>query len=261
MPNLSRLFALTLLAACHAVFADLPVVREHYPLGDTAAVGIARYCVAGSAESDGRVLLYQPHENETTARRTALAVLATRGRGCLLALEQHGRRRIAFDTADGRADFDPNRIYTAQGRAATLARGGNSGAEAQYLTAAFADTLLTRYLARTRLIIAVHNNTDGATDIERYLNGGLGSAEVFINPGHDPDDYVFTIDAAAFAYFKAHGFNVVRQDNDTVPDDGSLSVYAARHGIGYINVEAQYGHTDAQAAMLQAALAFAGGDD
>ncbi|MDO5639540.1 MAG: hypothetical protein Q4G28_06680 [Neisseria sp.] len=252
MPNRFRFFSLlallTALPACSAVPAGLSLVREHYPLGENASAGIARYCAA----PDEAVLLYLPHENETTAARAALADISAQGRGCLLALEQHGRRRISFE-ADGRpADFDPNRIYTAAGRAATLARSGNRSAAAEQITAEFADYLLAQYLGRARFIIAVHNNTDGATDIRSYLDGGYGSADVFVNPARDPDDYLFVIDAAAFRYFSGRGFNVVLQDNQAVKDDGSLSVYAARHGIAYINVEAQYGHLDEQGEMLRA---------
>lgn len=250
MQKPARFFSLTLLAACSAVSADLAVVREHYPLGDADAVRIARYC---GAQPDDRVLLYIPHEDEATAKRAALLAVATRGKGCLLALEHHGSRRIAF-TADGaRADFDPNRIYTAAGRTATLARSGNTDAAAADITAGFANHLLHRYL-NTPFIVALHNNTDGSTDIRSYQYGLLGSdsAAVFVNPARDPDDYFYTIDAQAFAFFKARGFNAVLQNNAQVRDDGSMSVYAARRGIGYINVEAQHGHIETQAQMLQA---------
>ena len=239
-----------LLAACSAVSAELAIVREHYPLGDAHAVSLVQYC---ATSPDHQVLLYHPHENETTAKHTALTAIGARGRGCLLALEHNGRRRITFDTIDGQADFDPNRIYTAAGRAATLARSGNTGTAATEITADFAEHLLNRPL-NTPFIVAMHNNTDGGTDIHSYQSGLLGSdsAEVFVAPAHDPDDYFYTISPQAFAFFKARGFNAVLQNNAQVRDDGSLSVYAARHGIGYINVEAQHGHRDEQAEMLRA---------
>ena len=44
------------------------------------------------------------------------------------------------------------------------------------------------------------------------------------------------------------------QNNHRVRDDGSLSVYAARHNIGYINVEARHGHAAEQREMLQTLL-------
>lgn len=45
-------------------------------------------------------------------------------------------------------------------------------------------------------------------------------------------------------------YNVVLQANETMTDDGSLSVYCAKLGIPYVNVEAQYGHIWLQMYML-----------
>ncbi|UOO81926.1 hypothetical protein LVJ83_00135 [Uruburuella testudinis] len=219
-----------------------------------SSVHIVRYC---TDTPEPGILFYHPHENETTAKKTTAAALAERGKGCLLALEHRASRRIVIESANSRADFDPNRIYTEAGRRATLAR-SRAGTDAENTTAAFARYLLTHHLNPQRIIIAVHNNSNGGTDIRSYLSGmlGHGSAEVYINPARDPDDYFFTTDRRAFSFFKARGFNIVRQNSLTVHDDGSLSVYAARHGIGYINVEAEHGHRAAQTEMLYAVFEY-----
>ncbi|MEJ7676319.1 MAG: hypothetical protein WKG06_00245 [Segetibacter sp.] len=38
---------------------------------------------------------------------------------------------------------------------------------------------------------------------------------------------------------------------NAIEDDGSLSVYAARHNIPYVNVEAQHEHSEEQLALLR----------
>ena len=254
---------LLLLAACHSPLAPLPhggksETGETVALSTKHHVAVQRYCAGPPIAG---VLFYQPHENEATARRVTLDVLAERGQGCLLMLSHDGRRQIHFEAAGRPARFDPNRIYTAAGRAATLAQGGNRSEAAQETTAAFADYLLKHHLRRATFIVAVHNNRSGGTDIGSYTRGALAedTAAVFINPAHSPDDYFYTTDEAAFAYFKSRGFNVMLQNNHRVRDDGSLSVYAARHNIGYINVEARHGHAAEQREMLQALLDYLDG--
>ena len=43
------------------------------------------------------------------------------------------------------------------------------------------------------------------------------------------------------------------QDNANVPDDGSMSVYFARLGIPYLNIEAHNDHLQEQIEMVRAA--------
>jgi hypothetical protein len=67
----------------------------------------------------------------------------------------------------------------------------------------------------------------------------------------NPHDFILTTDRPIFHYLKRRKFNVVLQHHDPV-DDGSLSVYAARKKIPYINIEALHGHLDEQIKMLEA---------
>ena len=62
----------------------------------------------------------------------------------------------------------------------------------------------------------------------------------------------FVTDRALYDALVGEGFNAVLQDNDAATDDGSLSVWAAREGVPYVNVEAQHGHRAEQAAMIDA---------
>lgn len=243
------LLALSLICALPALAAEPDVHRQGYPLSAADTVHITRYC---HPEAAG-VFLFHPHDNEYTAKQVALEAVR-RYPVCLIALEHRGTRRISFRIGESYADFDPNRIYSPQGRAATLSDGLNE--TAAHTAAAFADAVLNA-LRPADFIIALHNNTDGTTNIESYALDPLAgtAAPVFIQPQHDEDDYFYVTDPRAFAFFKHHGFNVVQQTED-VADDGSLSVYAARHGIGYVNIETEYGHQAGQRDMLQAAWAY-----
>ncbi|WP_165010098.1 hypothetical protein [Neisseria yangbaofengii] len=238
--------ALPLICALPALAAEPHIHRQVYPLSVADRVHITRYC---HPEATG-VFLFHPHDNEYTAKQVALEAVR-RYPVCLIALEHRGTRRISFRSGESYADFDPNRIYSPQGRAATLSGGLDEAAA--HSAAAFADAVLNA-LKPAGFIIALHNNTDGATNIESYALEPLAGtdAPVFVQPQHDEDDYFYVNGSRAFAFFKSRGFNVVQQ-TDNVADDGSLSVYAAKHGIGYINIEAEYGHEAEQRNMLQAA--------
>ena len=144
---------LPLLAACQSPAAALPhgETSETVALDAKHHVAVQRYCAGPPIAG---VLFYQPHENETTARRATRDVLAARGQGCLLVLNHDGGRQIHFEAAGRPARFDPNRIYTAAGRAATLAQGGNRSEAAQDTIAGFADYLLQHHLRRAAGVAA-----------------------------------------------------------------------------------------------------------
>ncbi len=64
-------------------------------------------------------------------------------------------------------------------------------------------------------------------------------------------DFILTTEKAFFNYLKQKKLNVVLQ-HPRPYDDGSLSVYAGKKKIRYINVEALHGHLDEQVRMLEA---------
>lgn len=67
----------------------------------------------------------------------------------------------------------------------------------------------------------------------------------------DVDDFILTTDISLFNRIREKKINVVREDINTVKDDGSLSVFAARHKIPYLNIEAEHEHLQEQLAMLK----------
>jgi len=66
----------------------------------------------------------------------------------------------------------------------------------------------------------------------------------------DVDDFILTTDRSLFNRIKEKNINVVCEDINAIRDDGSLSVYAARNKIPYVNIEAEHQHFDEQLQML-----------
>lgn len=105
-------------------------------------------------------------------------------------------------------------------------------------------------------IIALHNTVDGTYSIESYRPGAehvAAAAAVHIGANRSRFDFCYFTDQRFFDYLKQRDFNVVLQDNAAAPDDGSISVYFARKGIPYVNIEAELSHLNAQIEMVRAA--------
>jgi hypothetical protein len=210
------------------------------------------------------------HDDEDTSVDAALDVLRQRG-GRVVELVHSGDRNVSFEVVTGRvyADgedrpelarytADPNRMFTPAGRARTLGSLSTADDQGEAALAAFADSVLAVYAAEPpAVVLTLHNNTEANYSAASYQPGAQyasDAAAVTVHDGTDPDDFFFVTDRALYDALVARGFNAVLQDNDAATDDGSLSVWAARRGIPYVNVEAQHGHREEQAAMLLALL-------
>lgn len=252
-----RVAASLLLAAAlfACTFADMLEVGGILGSGEAAAGTTALFLgdtpVQISISGAGGAVLVALHENEGTAVRAARQVIAKTG-GTLIELKHGGTREIAFSLGGKRYAIDPNRMFTPAGIKAHL-RGGYSP-EAHAAVAHFAEEVAS--LIRGRMIVSLHNNTAGSYSIRSYEPGGKlarDAKRVHIDPAQDPDDFFFVTSARWFEPLKKAGYNVAVQ-SARVTDDGSLSVYAARRGISYVNVEAENGHGAVQAKMLEAVL-------
>lgn len=195
------------------------------------------------------------HDDEGTAVEAALDVIRQRG-GRVVELRHTGERNVTFPVADFSFTADPNRMFTDAGRRRTLASLSTDAPAARRLLAAFADSVLAVYAAEPpAVVVTLHNNTPDNYSARSYEAGGeyaTDAAAVTVHPGSDPDDFFFVTDRALYDALVEAGFNVVLQDNDTATDDGSLSVWAAREGVPYVNVEAEHGHRAEQARMVEA---------
>jgi len=188
------------------------------------------------------------HDDENTAvsaGRTACSKL--------IELVYGGSRNVSFTLNGKKYSFDPNRMFTAGGLERSLkAQGKNYSQEAHKAASGFARWFLSIINKnKSGLIVALHNNSNGAYSLDSYLSGNLKgeSSPPYKNRAMDPDDFVFTTSSSVFAKMKAKKINVVLQSRGAT-DDGSLSVYFG--GSSYVNVEAQDGHLAEQVRMLRA---------
>ena len=196
------------------------------------------------------------HENEATAVAAAKTMLGKTKKGSFVTWQCQQDRYVQFKLSGQTFKFDPNRIYTDAGAAATLDSNGPLTPQALTALRAVAQGFTTQYVDGMKLVVALHNNTDGGgLSIKSYAKGGVYAAEaqaVHCSQKWDDDDFFYTTNPGIFQYFADQGFNIVLQNNSTVTDDGSLSVYAGKKGIHYLNVEAQHGHHKQQGKMLDA---------
>lgn len=194
------------------------------------------------------------HENEKTAVQAAYNMLDKFGSGCFTTWKALDDRYVSFTLNDTTYKFDPNRIFTAKGRRETIDSNGEYSQAADDNVTGVAELFCTNYIDGNKLVVAIHNNTDGGgLTIKSYKKGGAyaGDAKkVYINKKKDEDDFFITTDERIFNYIKSKGCNILLQDNEHATDDGSLSVYAAKKGIAYLNIEAQHGHLPQQIEML-----------
>lgn len=201
-------------------------------------------------------IYFAPHDNENTAVAAAKTVVAESG-GKLIELSYGGTRNISFALKGKKYVFDPNRMFTSRGLKASLNDLGNTysiEAEKEANKLGLAVLILadvTGYNAHQ--VVALHNNTNGGNySIESYMRGGneeRSASEVYRSPNFDADDFFFVTSRQIFNALMAKGFNVALQGD--ARDDGSFSIFAARHGIPYVNVEAQPEHKNEQLLMLR----------
>lgn len=251
MPRLALSLSLLALAvlACHTQPVRLPPEAIPHRLGDTE-ITIAVH----SADSPGPAFLVL-HDNEDTAVEAGLEAIRARG-GRLVEVRARGRRLVAFELDGQTWRFDPNRVFTPDGAEATLlSHNGDAPSAALAEVQRFADAVLAVYgAASLPLVATLHNNSEGEYSALSYAPGGEhagDAAAVHLPPGADPDNFFFVTDRTLYDALVSAGFAAVLQDNARVADDGSLSVWAARRGVPYVNVEAQHGDRERQVQMLE----------
>ena len=223
----------------------IPVLTLLLTLGDTPV-----HVVVHEA-GEGLTMLVL-HDDENTAVEAGLFVLAEQG-GRLVELRAQGERRVGFGLGGRSFSVDPNRIFTDRGVHLTLGDDSTNTA-AVAMTRLFGDALVAVYRPET-LVVTLHNNTPDNYSALSYSGGGIYERDaeaVHLAPGADPDDFFFVTHRGLFDRLAGSGFNVVLQDNQSVTDDGSLSVWAARQGLPYVNIEAEHGHRKTQVRMLRA---------
>lgn len=195
------------------------------------------------------------HDDENTAVQAGVANIEKYG-GRVIELVHSGERLITFSLGEERFVFDPNRMFSDRGIEATLLRHSTYSEAAQAAIREFATAYLRQFeLDSEKVLVALHNVTEGFFSVEAFLPGEYLSADaaaVHVSPRHSRFDFFFVTQADHYEWLKQRDFNVVLQDNERVEDDGSLSVYCAQKGIPYLNVEAHVEHLREQLALLEA---------
>lgn len=213
-------------------------------------------------KTDSSVSFINVHENESTSVEAAKAVLEPAHKYALTELQFKSGRFISFSYKNKDFTVDPNRMYTIQGCLASLKKNshhykGNIFEEAAEQVLLFSKHYTDTFVDPKKAVVALHNNTEGEPlSIINFKSGNesKNAADVYMNLQKDPDDFFLTTDKTFFNFIKQKGFNVVLQNNETVEDDGSLSVYAGKKKIPYINIEAQVGHLAEQKRMVEIVL-------
>ena len=213
-------------------------------------IGDSEIQVVSRKSGNAKPLYFRPHENETTSSSATAEIVKKYG-GTFVELKSKGERNIDFLFKTKKYTIDPNRIFSTAGIEKTLG-GGSETKPVVSEVSKFVRVLFADFLTDKKLIIAVHNNTEGGNlSIESYKNN-TDAAAVYSNPSRDADDFFYVTNEKYFNFLKNKGFNVVMQDNAKAADDGSLSVYCGKNNISYINVESEHGHLQQQIEMLGA---------
>ncbi|MDD9953836.1 MAG: hypothetical protein OXR66_05875 [Candidatus Woesearchaeota archaeon] len=209
-------------------------------------------------ENGPGITYIQVHGDETTGVPAAKRLI-----------NQYGGRLIQFPGNDRWLDFfhneqeyrvDPNNIFSDRGRDATLRawsfryRASPPG-EQQVVRAAvarFATTFLEQCaFSEASAIIALHNNpNEGQTTFHRYQR----TARAAYRRG-DVDNFTLVTTAGLFEYLRRKEVSVIHEDTEHARH-GSLSWWAATHGIPYVNTEFQTGHLKEHARALESATEF-----
>ncbi|WP_207496943.1 hypothetical protein [Aridibaculum aurantiacum] len=234
---------------------SIPAIAQDTTSGKTVRIGNTKVQIITSCfiPCNNGILFLNVHENEKTSVNAATEFMNNYG-GKMIRLKHSGERNISFYIGKSRFFFDPNRIYSNKGIQATLKKLSYYTPESYKQVQAFSREIL-KPLQNQKLLIALHNNTDENYSIKNYQEGGdeeNNAKEVYVNPEMDTDDFIITTDSSIYRRIVEKNINVVLQDNKRVADDGSLSVYAAKNNIPYLNIEAQEGHYKEQLAMLEA---------
>lgn len=205
----------------------------------------------------GGYVFYNMHDNENTGVEAALKVLKKSG-GELYELVHSGERYIKFELNGTEFLIDPNRIYTDTGVWRELERSGDRDSTAFEMVRSFGKAVVDLIAVDDQsLIIALHNNTEDNYSSLSYAKGAdyeTDAEAVYIGKHRDPDEFYFVTTPRLFGMLSPIGYNVVLQNNASVTDDGSLSVYCGHRGIEYVNIEAQHGHRKANKKMLRRML-------
>lgn len=100
-----------------------------------------------------------------------------------------------------------------------------------------------KYQPESFSIISYIKKNDESSD------SNLSCEDIYINPRINNSEFFIVTERRDFSLLYRKRYNVVLQNNQPV-DDGSLSVFALKNGIRYVNSEAKMGRVKEQIEML-----------
>lgn len=249
------------LTACEAKLPPTRDKRIEVMLGETKVV----LHVFGTGHKGP--LLVRVHEDETTAQVVALKAVQEK-KARFVDLEHGGRRFVHFVLKGKKYAFDPNRIFSPRGIAATLRTVGKSDSPEARKQVARLATAILKECGTNGPVVAMHNNR-GGTDtmgnprygLSWYEKGGasfLGMHTEVARMNANDQSFIVVTDEDAFESLAESGQNVVFQNPVRDIDDGSMSYYFGRQKRLYFNIEAGYGDEAGQWRSLQSVFSFIG---
>lgn len=224
------------------------------------------------------------HENETASLQAGLQALSMFG-GKLVTLAHSfdgtKNRNVTFRQGKTKYAFDPNRIFTPDrsvlSGSITATEGKGKVDEQVVSTVDRLASAIWQQLEGYPLIVALHNNknmpasfktrwlfwhhlepesysiTSYVKKFDQSSDSGKSCSDIYINPSINNSEFFIVTQKPDFDMLLRLRYNVVLQNQNPV-DDGSLSVFAAKKGIRYINAEAKHGRVSEQSAMLKLLL-------
>lgn len=228
---------------------------DGYEMKDVWSLGDSKHEIRAFSKVGAPILFIALHGDEPLAYENAKRIVSEYG-GTAISLNKKPERFVEF-TIDGTPySFDPNRIFSREGIEATLKKTnkytdvGNCSEAAVTAVSIFAQQIID-LIETAEIIIAVHNNSDGDYHIDLYREDELSAeaAEVHVHEEHHRGNFFLVIHEQYFHAVKKHWSCVLQHHAPT--DDGSLSVYCAKHNKPYINCEADEDHPHVQVQMLR----------
>jgi hypothetical protein len=196
------------------------------------------------------------HDDEDTGIKAAFEFIRFSG-GTIIDSQYGGVRNFKFLNDGEEFQTDPNSIYTKRGIPLGIAKYGFVDDDVVNHLERTGKTILKTYdPEKLGYVFTLHNNGDGGFGIASYLKGyELESAadSVYINFQMDADDLIFVTELPLFDKLKAANVNVALQSKNAT-DDGSLSIYAMKKKLPYINVEVQHGHIEENLRLIEIAV-------
>jgi hypothetical protein len=220
--------------------------------------------IIGQASNNPNWAFFAPHENENVVNHYVSKQIQDKG-GVFVILRQQGERLIHLNIEPFTVRIDPNRIFTQAGRRKNIIKLNPKLRENTYVfhramrrSASLAQLILNALGGKdsSRTWVAIHNNTQGFRGDD---NQGIGDISIHLyrkklaagasflaaasEPMLDEDDLFFVTEQEDYVAMQQDGWNVVLQHPQVIKkaseDDGSLSVFAHKNGIRYINIEAE----------------------